>query len=159
MPEAVQADYEEAAAVIGRSPRSAAALLRLALQKLLKELGLPGNSIDADIKALVIAGLPAEVQKALDYCRVIGNEAVHPGEIDLNDTPELAVALFEMLNFIVADRIERPKTIEALYEKIPAQKREWIEQRDRGSKQPAPAPPGDPAPSGSQAPQGSGTAG
>jgi hypothetical protein len=153
MPDVVRADYLEAAAVLGRSPRSAAALLRLALQKLLKELGMPGKSIDADIKELVRQGLPVMVQQALDVCRVIGNEAVHPGELDLNDSPELAASLFGMLNFIVADRIEHPKTIADLYQKIPAQKREWIEQRDKAAKPLAPTLPDAPGPAENQAPQ------
>lgn len=144
MPVSVQADYSEAAAVLPRSPRSAAALLRLALEKLLIELGAPGKSIDAQVKSLVAEGLSPLVQQALDVCRVIGNEAVHPGEINLNDTPDLAASLFGMLNYIVAERIERPAVIAQLYQQIPAVKREWIEQRDRGAKPPAPNPQGAP---------------
>lgn len=140
MPLAVRADYEEASGVLARSPRSAAALLRLALQKLLIELGMPGKKIDADIKQMVADGLSPLVQKALDVCRVIGNEAVHPGELDLQDTPELAAGLFEMLNFIVSDRIERPAVIEEIYGKIPPEKRQWIEERDRKARPQAPDP-------------------
>lgn len=154
MPKNIQADYNEAAAVLPRSPRSAAALLRLALEKLLIELGVPGKSIDAQVKALVADGLSPLVQKALDVCRVIGNEAVHPGEINLNDTPELAASLFGMLNYIVSERIERPAVIAQLYEQIPAVKREWIEQRDKGAKPQAPSSQDAPAPAGSPAPQG-----
>jgi len=39
MPEAVKLDYDEARKVFRDSPRSSAALLRLAIQKLCKELG------------------------------------------------------------------------------------------------------------------------
>jgi hypothetical protein len=130
MPDDVRADYLEAASVFGRSPRATAALLRLALQKLMVALSLPGKKIDADIATLVAGGLPEEVQQALDYLRVIGNESVHPGELDLNDTPELAHALFGMLNFVVEDRIERPRTIARLYGEIPAKNRGWIKERD-----------------------------
>lgn len=141
MPDTVRADYLEAASVIARSPRSAAALLRLALQKLMIELGLPGKKIDADIGELVARGLPGEVQKALDFCRAIGNEAVHPGELNLNDSPELAAALFGMLNFVVADRIERPQTIARLYGEIPSRIRGWIDERDGAEKPLAPSAP------------------
>ncbi len=120
MPSDVCADYMEAAAVFVRSPRSSAALLRLALQKLLKHLGLPGKSIDGDIGTLVSQGLPQLVQQALDVCRVVGNEAVHPGKLDLKDTPQLTAQLFAMLNFIVSDRIERPAVIADLYAELPA---------------------------------------
>jgi hypothetical protein len=140
MPPAVRGDYEEASAVLARSPRSAAALLRLALQKLLIELGMPGKKIDADIKQMVAEGLSPLVQKALDVCRVIGNEAVHPGELDLQDTPDLAARLFDMLNFIVSERIERPAAIEEIYGKIPQKNRQWIDERDSKARPPAPDP-------------------
>lgn len=144
MPPEVSADYIEAAAVFVRSPRSSAALLRLALQKLLKHLGLPGKSIDGDIRELVSQGLPPLVQQALDLCRVVGNEAVHPGKLDLKDTPQLTGNLFAMLNFIVSDRIERPAAIADLYAELPADARGWIDDRNRGATQQAPAPQVDP---------------
>src|ERR1017187_2973403 len=66
MPEGVLTDYEEARGVFNFSPRSSAALLRLATQKLCIELGLPGNNLNDDIGELVKRGLPVRVQRALD---------------------------------------------------------------------------------------------
>ena len=43
MPKAARADFEEAEQVVDRSPQSAAALLRLALQKLCRYLGRPAR--------------------------------------------------------------------------------------------------------------------
>ena len=131
MPDACKADYEEARAVFAQSPRASAALLRLAVQKLMGELGQTGKNLNADIAALVKSGLPAEVQKMLDYCRVIGNHAVHPGEIDVNDSPEIAENLFGFINLIVEDRITRTKQIEKAYAKLPEGAREQIEKRDK----------------------------
>ena len=54
------------------------------LQKLCKVLGQSGNNINEDIKALVESGLDPRVQKALDAVRVVGNNAVHPGQMDGN---------------------------------------------------------------------------
>ena len=69
MPDGIRADYDEANSISAISPRGAAALLRLAIQKLCKYLGQPGKNINADIAALVATGLPAKVQQALDSVR------------------------------------------------------------------------------------------
>ncbi len=130
MPEDIKLDYEEARSVFGASPRSSAALLRLAIQKLCGYLGFPGDNINADIKAMVGEGLAVQVQQALDIVRVIGNEQVHPGVLDVRDDPEMANRLFELVNFIVEDRIAKPKHINALYNKLPEEKRKQIEARD-----------------------------
>lgn len=99
MPPECLPDYNEARDVVAISPRAASALLRIALQKLMMALGEKGKNINDDIGALVAKGLPIQVQQALDFCRVIGNNAVHPGEIEINDTPEIAHNLFGMMNF------------------------------------------------------------
>lgn len=130
IPADVSGDFEEARNVFGRSPRSSAALLRLAIQKLCVFLGLPGKNLNSDIGELVKAGLSPQVQKSLDIVRVVGNNQVHPGTMDVRDDPKTAAALFELVNIIVEDRIARPKQIEALYQKLPEGARKQIEERD-----------------------------
>jgi endogenous inhibitor of DNA gyrase (YacG/DUF329 family) len=128
--EEIKTDYLEAASIINKSPRGAAALLRLAIQKLCKQLGESGDNINADIANLVKNGLPVQVQRALDIVRVIGNESVHPGTIDLNDDKETAVRLFELVNIIARIMITQPKEIENLYSTLPEEKLEGIKNRD-----------------------------
>ena len=130
LPEDIRTDYEEARSIINRSSRGAAALLRLCVQKLCKHLGESGKDINADIKALVKKGLNPTIQKSLDIVRVIGNAAVHPGQIDLRDRPETAVHLCQLINIIAEAMITQPKMIEELYAGLPATKRDQIQNRD-----------------------------
>ena len=53
LPPDIRRDYEEASAILDASPRGAAALLRLSMEKLCKELGEKGKDIDDDIASLV----------------------------------------------------------------------------------------------------------
>lgn len=126
----IRADFEEAREIFFLSPRGAAALLRLAVQKLCAVLGESGENINDDIASLVGKGLPVKVQQALDTLRVIGNDAVHPGQIDLNDNRDIAASLFELPNIIIDEMISEPKKIEEMYNKLPASKKDAIAKRD-----------------------------
>lgn len=131
LPEEIKKDYEEAALIVGKSPRSAAALLRLCIQKLCRDLGESGKNINNDIAALVKKGLNPIIQKSLDIVRVIGNEAVHPGIIDLKDKPKTAIALFKIVNIITDAMITQPKMVESIYGSLPAEKLDQIKKRDK----------------------------
>jgi DNA-directed RNA polymerase subunit N (RpoN/RPB10) len=130
LPENVRVDYEEAGRILNLSPRGSAALLRLAIQKLCAALGEKGKNIDDDIASLVKKGLSPLVQQALDAVRVIGNEAVHPGTLDLKDDRDTATKLFALVNIIAEQMISNPKHVKEIYEKIPEEKRKAIERRD-----------------------------
>ncbi len=131
MPEDVKADFNEARDIVQASPRAAAALLRLALQKLTIHLGGKGKNLNEDIKNLVKKGLPPKVERALDVVRVIGNNAVHPGKIDLRDDLDTAILLFELLNMIVDTMITQPRRVDEIYNKLPEGVRKAIEKRDK----------------------------
>ena len=82
MPDDVRLDYEEAAKIFNSSPRGAAALLRLGLQKLCKHLSEPGKHIDKDIRSLAEKNVLSQgVIRVADTMRITGNNAVHPGEM------------------------------------------------------------------------------
>jgi len=130
LPPDVLRDSEEASRVVSESPRGAAALLRLGIQKLCASLGEKGQNIDDDIASLVKKGLKPMVQQALDAVRVIGNEAVHPGTLDLKDDRDTALRLFGLVNIIAEQMISNPKHVQDLYEKLPESKRKAIEKRD-----------------------------
>ncbi len=130
LPTEVKRDYEEAAQIVQKSPRAAAALLRLAIQKLCASVGGEGKNLNTDIATLVENGLPKKVQQMLDTVRVIGNHAVHPGQINLDDQPQTAEALFRLVNIIAEKMITEPQEIDALYGSLPEEDRENIAKRD-----------------------------
>eukprot|EP01037_Dinobryon_pediforme_P005768 gene5769-5831_t len=130
LPDDIARDYEEARSILPVSPRGAAALLRLAVQKLCKELGQPGKHIDTDIASLVKLGLLPRVQNALDILRVVGNNAVHPGNMDLQDNTDTARALFDLVNQIVTQMITVPKETSTFYATLPQGARDAIAKRD-----------------------------
>jgi Domain of unknown function (DUF4145) len=133
MPEHIASIYEEARTIGTQSPRAAAALLRLALQHLVTDLANGEKDVSKAIGALVKDGLPTRVQKAMDILRIVGNNAVHPGQIDLEEQSGTVDALFSLLNFVVDDRISKPKQIDDLYSALPTGPLAAIERRDRAA--------------------------
>ena len=119
----IKKDYLEAASILQKSPRAATALLRLALQKLCKQLGGKGQNIQQDIDTLSQNGLSPTVIKAMDAVRILGNEAVHPGQIDLRDDVETATVLFGLINFTAEKMLTDPKRLEEFYNSLPESKR------------------------------------
>jgi hypothetical protein len=132
LPDDLKPDYLEARQIVNASPRGAAALLRLVLQKLLIHLGEPGENINRDIGELARKEkISARTKKMLDSIRIVGNESVHPGEINLNEEPGMANALFYLINLIVLDAFSLDKYVDSLYEQLPESKRKGVEDRDR----------------------------
>ena len=131
LPDNVRKIYEEAASIAQQSPRAACALLRLAIEMLLKHLGETGT-INNDIKNLVEKGLDERIQKALDIVRVTGNNAVHPGQIDFSDSTDVQ-ALFDLINLIADALITRRKQIDEMYNRLPEKDRENIRKRNAES--------------------------
>ena len=133
MPKDIKELYSEASSIIELSPKGSCAILRLALQKLCNRLANQDEKkkIDGAIKKLVENGLPQTLQKAMDTVRIIGDEAVHPGEINIDDNKEIAIAMFRLMNIIVEKVIVEPQEIDELYRLMPEEKLKGIENRDK----------------------------
>lgn len=133
MPNDIKDLYNEARSIVLLSPKGACAILRLALQKLCNRLAGQDEKkkIDGAIKKLVENGLPVDLQQAMDTVRIVGDEAVHPGQIDVGDNKELAIAMFRLMNIIIERLVIQPREIEDLYRLMPENKIKGIENRDK----------------------------
>lgn len=130
MPEEIMADYNEARDILPYSPRGSVALLRLCVQKLCNHLNAKGGNINDQISDLVSNGLSLTVKQSLDVLRVVGNNAVHPLEMDLKDDAKTATSLFKLVNIIVNEMITQPKEVQELYCSLPEGAKKAIDKRD-----------------------------
>ena len=105
-------------------------MLRLALQKPCIHLGAKGRNINDDIGALVQKGQDKKIQQSLDIVRVVGNNAVNPGQLDIRDDRATAETLFRLLNLIVDKMTSEGRQVEELYASLPENARKAIEDRD-----------------------------
>lgn len=118
MPEEVREIYLEARRTLDASPRSASALLRLAIKGLISHLG-ETDDIAENLEYLNRRGLDEKIQVALQRVRMVGEEAVEPGMIDPGDGEETARALFEILNLIVDALMVQPRRVDEMLGKLP----------------------------------------
>ena len=134
-PAEIVPDYNEAAEIFSISPRASAAILRVALEKLLNFIGLKGDDINRNIANLVELGLNEELQKSMDIIRILGNESVHYGSVNLNEDKTTANKLFLIFNLIVDKTITNKNMLADIYDKLPENKVNGINQRDKSTKQ------------------------
>ena len=113
MPECVAQLYKEAMSIYMQSPRAACALLRLSVERLCFHLVHTSGILKEKIGNLIsVKQLPDSVFQALELVRLVGNKAVHPGEIQLDvDDKDTAIALMKLLNYITAYTITLPTSI------------------------------------------------
>jgi Domain of unknown function (DUF4145) len=130
-PEPIKAIYEEAREIFPSSPRASAALLRLAVQLVCVEKGLPGKDLNSDVGSLVKSGLPVQIQQSLDLLRVVGNNAVHPGQIVIEDNREHIEKFFGLVNLIVDVLIIQPAKVHSMFTTlVPPNQQQKIAARD-----------------------------
>ena len=119
VPNLYAADYEEAVAVIGTSPKASAALSRRCLQNILENhFGVNRGTLEKQIeKTIENENLPIYVSDRLHHVRVIGNFAAHPlkntntGEI-INVEPGEADWLLKTLLSLFDFCFVQPKKLE-----------------------------------------------
>jgi hypothetical protein len=99
-PDLVAEDFEEAATILDKSPRGAAALIHLSIQTLMQE---KGKQLDDEVASLISKGLQVEIQEAMDALQVLGNGA-HSGQIDLKEDKATTTRIFALLKMIVERR-------------------------------------------------------
>ena len=131
LPDEVKKVYAEAGTIAQQSPRAACALLRLAVQMLLEDIGETGP-INEGIRNLVKRGVDPTIQQAMDIVRVTGNHAVHPGKIDVDDITNVQ-PLFEMINIISEVLISQPNQVKAVFDSLPDREKNAIANRDKGA--------------------------
>lgn len=133
MPDTVKELYNEAREIAWKSPRAAAALLRVALEKLTEALWETEWNLNTRIWKLQKQGLSEKVIKSLDILRITANEwGSHAGQIDLTwaDNSDVVIKLFKLLNFIVEKTITENNEIDELFDLLPEDKKKGIENRD-----------------------------
>lgn len=130
-PKEIRAIYNEARQIFPISTRAAAALLRLAIQMICVERGLSGGDLNSDIGTLVKGGLPIEIQQSLDLVRVVGNNAVHPGQIVIEENKERIEKFFGLVNLTIDALLVQPKKIKAMFSTlVPSAQQKQIIARD-----------------------------
>ena len=133
LPEDVETLFEQARQVLNYSPPASCALLRLVIEKILDRIEPGKDSMNKKIGKLVTKGLGLKVQEALDSVRVVGDNAVHPLHMDLEDDKDTAVVLFDLVNIIVNNTLSADKKIDSIYSKLPNSTKEQIKKRDNNS--------------------------
>lgn len=130
MPQNIRDIYKEANTISNLSPRGAAALLRLAIQTICNDMNVKGNSLAQQIDYLVEnCRLRPQIHQALHAVRIVGNDQVHPGMIDLQDNQLIMLGLFKMVNMIVEDIFTKPGETKDFLDGLPEKHKEKIRKR------------------------------
>ena len=104
-PALVEEDFEEAAAILNKSPRGAIALMRVCIQKLMPLLKQDGENLNDTMSSLVRKGLEVEIQQAMEVLQVLGNDPVQPTSLDTQEDKEMALRFVDSLKAILERRM------------------------------------------------------
>ena len=131
MPKKIQEIYSEARNIIQFSPRASCVLLRLCVEEICDDVQAKGNDLNEKIAYLVSQGLHKRIKDSLDAVRVIGGQAAHPLQLQINEKPEIAEILFKLINTISSWAYTEKKELDVIDKLIPRSKKEAIRKRDK----------------------------
>jgi len=135
MPDNVKDIYLEARNVLNISPKSACALLRLALERLMGELDVEGRTLNDKINNYCNNyNSDNRLIKAFHLVRLVGNDVVHSGVLDVDDNEDIARAMFGIINEIVNETITKKNKMDAIFECLPKNKTDSIKFNSSGEK-------------------------
>ena len=101
----VSEDFEEAAAILNKFPRGAAALTRVCIQNMMPLLKENAKNLDENISSLVRKGLEVEIQQAMDALQVVRKNPSQTTEVDLKEENEAAKIFLTSLRQILKRRM------------------------------------------------------
>ena len=107
-PELVEEDLEEAAAILNKFPRGAAALMRVCIQKLVPLLEDNGKEFNQRVSSLVRKGLEMEMQQAEEVLQVLRGDSAQLNSLESQADRETALRLLDSLKAVLERRM--PKT-------------------------------------------------
>ena len=121
MPDDAKEAFSEAQQISGVSPRSACAMLRVCVERMVNAK-VPGKA--PLVNKVEHAELSPSLKKLATACRLVGNQAVHGNEIDFSiENPEAAViasALSTFANRLADELFGMPQNADDLIAKIEA---------------------------------------
>jgi hypothetical protein len=103
--EEVSEVFEEAAAILNKFPRGAAALTHVCIQNMIPLLEQTGKNLDENISSLVRKGLEVEIQQAMDVLQVVRKSPSQTTEVDLKEENETAKNFLTSLRQILKRRM------------------------------------------------------
>jgi hypothetical protein len=103
--EEVSEDFEEAAAILNKFPRGAAALTRICIQKMMPLVKENAKNLDENISSLVRKGLEVEIQQAMEVLQVVRKSPLQTTEFDLKEENETVKKFFNSLERILERRM------------------------------------------------------
>ena len=110
MPDQIKTFYRQASSISSQCPPASAALLRTVLEMLCTELNYTEGSLKQRIEKMKNDGkIDDELHDAMQSVRIVGNNAVHAGQIEVDDSKEVVKVLFEIIDDITLDLFTKPK--------------------------------------------------